>query len=676
MAGGRTQKNKSHKTRFASKSSRNAHKLSGEKVAGKGPARVIPTGQAARDIRLQRNKNIREQKRAGVLAEKRASSSSSSAPRILALVGLSSRVSVEALKDRLLAACNAGEISATSGQNVDAMETEASVVQENKELGLLTIVVPRFKLRLTIIEALRDGLQACLEVAKVADFVAFVGPVSPDEDGYMDKRGKQCLSMLRSLGLPVTTGLLLGLSDVAVKKKSEVKKTAFAAMQTELLEDTKLFTADSTEECQQVLRHLAEQRLSSPLWRTQRPYVVAQQLEFEVDADTPATGTLRMSGYIRSRVLSVNQLVHLAGVGDFQLSQIDIIDDPWPLRQRQRQQVKGDGMLVEEESASHKGTIVPNPSLQESVIVENVPDELAGEQTWPTEEELAQATNEQRQARKKKRVLPRGTSEYQAAWIVEDSDQEEGDAEEDAMEGVHLDVQGMDADKDDDKEGSVISEDEDAARAGFSSRATSVWDGEDDNRSEMMDEEELTPNQRKAEIERLKAAHAADEEFPDEVDTPTDVVARQRFDKYRGLKSLRTSPWDPKESLPSEYAKIFAFDNFARTQKSVLKKAKENDSGIPEGCVNLGCFVRLHVLHVPAASAEQLLSSYKKIPVVTCGLLQHETKMSVLHFRYSCFHTFKRVLSPFICFHVLATVVGFVGYGFFALSSVDCDPSA
>lgn len=113
----------------------------GEKVAGKGPARVIPTGQAARDIRHQRNKNvcavmlnlvlgdtsvyifffclcniiegkcifgvcdvlsvekilltlfscdeqIREQKRAGVLAEKRASSSSSSAPRILVRVTL------------------------------------------------------------------------------------------------------------------------------------------------------------------------------------------------------------------------------------------------------------------------------------------------------------------------------------------------------------------------------------------------------------------------------------------------------------------------------------------------------------------------------------------------------------------------------------------------------------
>jgi hypothetical protein len=65
MAGGRTQKNKAHKTRFASKSSRNAHKVSGEKSsgkgAGKGPARrAIPTGQTVRDLRLQRNKNVRD----------------------------------------------------------------------------------------------------------------------------------------------------------------------------------------------------------------------------------------------------------------------------------------------------------------------------------------------------------------------------------------------------------------------------------------------------------------------------------------------------------------------------------------------------------------------------------------------------------------------------------------
>jgi hypothetical protein len=40
--------------------------------------------------------------------------------------------------------------------------------------------------------------------------------------------------------------------------------------------------------------------------------------------------------------------------------------------------------------------------------------------------------------------------------------------------------------------------------------------------------------------------------------------------RYRGLKSFRNTPWDPKENLPLDYARIFQFKNFTRTVKKLL----------------------------------------------------------------------------------------------------------
>lgn len=43
-----------------------------------------------------------------------------------------------------------------------------------------------------------------------------------------------------------------------------------------------------------------------------------------------------ISGYLRNVPLSVNGLIHIPGFGDFQMSQIDAPEDPYPVEKKLR----------------------------------------------------------------------------------------------------------------------------------------------------------------------------------------------------------------------------------------------------------------------------------------------------------------------------------------------------
>lgn len=226
------------------------------------------------------------------------------------------------------------------------------------------------------------------------------------------------------------------------------------------------------------------------------------------------------------------------------------------------------------------------PSAADSMISTNVPDDMANEQTWPTEEEMASgAVREEgmedvevpdaKKGTTPKRIkrIPKGMSEYQAAWIVDETDDEDGD-EEEGSDHHHQDDAAP-------KEEEMLPIDE-------------VMELESEKRSVVafqdldVEEEERQSDTFSLCVDiyscvllfrlqdwRNRAQEERDaQEFPDEIDTPRDVPARTRFARYRGLRSLRTSPWDPYENLPQEYARIFEFEEFKRTERDVSRAAE------------------------------------------------------------------------------------------------------
>jgi len=126
---------------------------------------------------------------------------------------------------------------------------------------------------------------------------------------------------------------------------------------------------------------------------------------------------------------------------------------------------------------------------------------------------------------------------------------------------------------------------------------------------------------RKKENMTIEEEEEMDVQWPDEVDTPIDTPVRVRFAKYRGLKSFRTSPWDPKENLPHDYAKIFQFSNFRRTQRHII----ENNTGVdPDQYIS----VYLKDIHM-----NQFANHPKNCPLIISGLLKHENRISIVNFQ-------------------------------------------
>ena len=450
--------------------------------------------------------------------------------------------------------------------NISSKETHFSLFSEatggivNNSQVSRTFNVAKWKQRVSVIPCKRV-LSDILLAVQISNVVLFTVPQSG-----IDEIGFETLRIIRAQGFPALIVAVEATEAVQQYKKAAEKQLCYEFGEKSI--KTTLLSKPA-----EVLRgicqiSLREEAISKFI---PRPYLMVEEPPvFFQNGDQQGA---EISGYLRGGSLNANQLIHFPGFGDFQIHAILSVEDPHPSK------IHKDAM--DEEIGDRTVLSTAIPGKQDSLQVENDPDPLDGEQTmWSNQVGLE---------KKPPKLVPKGTSSYQATWIVEEGDELESELP------IH--------------EGEVEKE------MMLEAPPLVPLNESDDEEYEYLNEEE-----KNIMMESKRQLEQEDIDYPDQVETPDDIPARVRFQRYRGLKSFRQSPWDPKEELPRDYAKIFQFRSMIRTQNRILDEH--------EG-VSSGTYITIQVMDTPRALIEQYLP---ESPLVGVGLFQYERKMSVLNF--------------------------------------------
>lgn len=570
-------RNKTHKQRFSSKHAL-ADKDKGRQVGGtpkgvKGSVAVNSkerTRQAAEAFRSKKMKAALEQKRLGSVG---------GVPRVIGVVPANESGNTEGVVQGLC-----------KSLNVEYPGSEDPFTVRSKEK----------KAAFTFICEKNCNDQDCIDVAKVSDFVVLSLDASQLVQDTIKKiqetrtfegdetqtvattwfsdvglcitdYTRDLIAAINSQGSPSVVVVVQNLHTFSERERQKVLKVHQRYFLSVLHESTKVVSLESESDYSALLRHLQVSKLRSLKWRDQHPYFAVEGGSYD-----SATKQLTVCGHLRGMPLSATQLVHLTNHGTFQVSQIatwskdgerEVIDSSEPSAREALQQVQAnetlemDGLPTEDDVAFHQG---------------------------------AEPTRRIR--------VPAGVSDDQAAWY---------DTEENVVEADEMDrFPAHDVDNDN------------AAEADAMSFRTTQTDVDFLKAEDVIRLERMTDEERAQEMHELKEMSEEELWNPDMVDTPINLPARQRFAKYRGLKSFHTGKWDPAENLPPQYAYIYKLQGYTRIRASALQKCEE-------GPAEVGQFVFVTLEDVPASVWENKGDCL----MIASGQLEHEQKWSVLHFQ-------------------------------------------
>lgn len=482
-------------------------------------------------------------------------------------------------------------------------------------LGTTRVPVDRFKQKLQYVALPRD-LTACLDAARVADFVVLIlsAEVEVDDLGELILRG------VESQGLSTTFTVVQGLNKIEPAKQRNSVLDSLRSFITHFHPDQhRIYSLDNRQECSNLMRSLCSTTPKGIKWRDDRSWMLVEDVRF---GDSDEASTI-LTGVVRGRGLKADRLVQVGDWGTFSIEKITAA----PLSKRGKK--SDEGMNVDNEAEQ----VLDLPTEDQDDLTGLAPEEVFmddadGDIDLDDVTSLAPSTkkgvllddhhyfseDEEFAPKDLTKRVPKGTSKYQSAWYLDDNVSESGSDMTDLE--MKDDGEPEDAAAPEDGEEGLMDDGQTEAGPSEYPRSEAAF--------MELDEDEDTAQL--AQYRKKKRDEAEDDlEFPDEIELPPNVLARERLARYRGLKSLRTSPWEQDEDRahePEEWRRLLQVQSYQASRVRAIREALV-------GGVQAGTRVHVHIKGVPSDVKGSFESAR---PVTLFSLLRHENKTTAVNF--------------------------------------------
>ncbi|OAA55924.1 pre-rRNA processing protein [Niveomyces insectorum RCEF 264] len=477
--------------------------------------------------------------------------------------------------------CRDCDVVAAVQALIGSLDIEADVGSVARG-GVVRVPVDRFKQQLQYVVVpppstdddandVDDNVVASLDAARVADFVLFV--LSATEE--VDARGELVLRSVASQGLSTLFTVVQGLGRVEpAKQRLAVLESLRSFMRHFHPDQEKLVSLDSRPECANLMRSLCSAAPKGIHWRDERSWMLVEDVQFG-GADEGAV----LTGVVRGRGLKADRLVQVGDWGTFQIEKITAAPSRPATTRAPKGAAAADTMAVDDGHDGGAEAVLDTPTddrddlaglaPEDAVMSGDEYDDDMNDDDGEDSRSLAATSRkgvllddhhyfseDEEYMVKPARKLPAGTSEYQSAWILDDVTSESGSETDGDGDGEHGDEEAKMVGVADDDNATERADPADGMEGVANYAPTEVGGAGPSEYPASEAYVEQDDEQEAAQLAHYRAqkrTEAEDDlEFPDEIELQPHVLARERLARYRGLKSLRSSPWNEKEDRPHE----------------------------------------------------------------------------------------------------------------------------